>query len=424
MWSVHDGAFCLGFRPTTMNEDYMKASRTTLIAATFLTLGTARLHSAAVPDVDAIAEANNAFAVDLYGKLKSADGNLFFSPYSIHVAFGMAGAGAGGNTADQMGKVLHLDGPLAGAAAGQGVLQQTLNDIQSKGHIRLAIANSIWPEKAYPFRKDYLSLLDEYFKVSVSPCDFKGNADTERQRINHWVEKHTNDRIKDLMPEGSVGPMTRLVLANAVWFKGDWAVPFKASATQEQPFRTPGGQVTVPLMTQKESFRYAEYPGVQVLSMPYAGNDLSMVALLPEARDGLARLEAELSAEKLTEWTRRLRNMEVIVHFPRFKVESSFTLNDAMQALGMTDAFAAGKADFSGMSGQGDLFISSAVHKAFVEVNEEGTEAAAATGIAIRATSIQPMPVTFRADHPFIYLIRHEPTGAILFMGRMADPTK
>jgi len=222
------------------------------------------------------------------------------------------------------------------------------------------------------------------------------------------------------------------VLANAVWFKGAWAEQFEASATRDEPFFTADGEVLVPLMTQKESFRYREYPQLRttdmprlmVLSMPYAGGDLSMVVLLPQERDGLPALESELSEETLKEWTDGLRKREIIVHFPRFKVESSFELNDTMKALGMTDAFAAGRADFSRMTDRNDLCISDAVHKAFVEVNEEGTEAAAATGIGIVATSIQPMPVTFRADHPFIYLIRHEATGAILFMGRMSDPSK
>jgi len=259
----------------------------------------------------------------------------------------------------------------------------------------------------------------------VSPCDFKGKPDAERKRINRWVEDHTNDRIQDLMPAGSVGPLTRLVLANAVFFKGDWAKQFKASATFSEQFKTDaGGQVVVPMMSQEASFQYGQHPGLQVLSMPYAGGDLSMVILLPEANDGLQKLEAELSAETLKQWTGRLRKTKIVVQVPKFKAESSFGLNPTMQAMGMTDAFTAGKADFSGMSDRDGLFISDAVHKAFIEVNEEGTEAAAATGIAIRPMSAQPMPVVFHADHPFLYLIRHEATGAILFMGRMMDPSK
>lgn len=416
-----------------MNETMKTLKSTTLIVAGMLTLGSTLSHAAAVPDAAAIARANNAFAADLYGQLKSGDGNLFFSPYSISLAFGMAGAGAGGSTAGQMGRVLHLDGSLAEATVAQGELQSLLNAIQSEGNIQLTIANSIWPEQTYPFRQDYLTLLDEHFKVSVSPCDFRGQPGIERKRINQWVEDHTSDRIKDLMPEGSVSTMTRLVLANAVWFKGNWAEQFKEGATQPTPFFTAsGGQVSVPMMTQKESFLYAEHPRLrntehpelQVLAMPYAGDDLSMVVLLPQAKDGLAALESKLSAQNLKEWTDGLRRKEVVVHLPKFKAESSFDLNRSMQALGMINAFAAGQADFSGMTDRNDLFISDAMHKAFIEVNEEGTKAAAATGIGIVATSVQPMPVTFRADHPFLYLIRHEATGAILFMGRMMDPSK
>ncbi len=400
----------------------MKTS-TKLVAAGLLTLGPNLLHAAAVPDTAAIAQANNAFAADLYGKLKSEDGNLFFSPYSIHLAFGMVGAGAGGNTADQIGKALHLDRNPVDAAVGQGALQALLNEVQSKGNVQLAVANSLWPEQSYPFRKDYLSLLDEHFQVSVSPCDFSGQPDTERRRINRWVEDQTRDRIKDLMPEGSVTPATRLVLANAIYFKGNWQHQFKASTTKDAPFfLAPGGQVDAPLMTQKESFRFAEHPGLQVLSMPYAGGELSMVVLLPEARDGLAAVESQISAAQLQEWTGRLRRAEVTVLFPKFKVESSFELNRTMVALGVQDAFAPGRANFSGMTERNDLFISDAVHKAFVEVNEEGTEAAAATGIGMRLAALPSQPTVFRADHPFLYLIRHEATGAILFMGRMMNP--
>jgi serpin B len=407
-----------------MNKDRIRTKRTVLIAATFLTVGSASMHAAAVPDAAAIAQANNAFAADLYGLLKPADGNLFLSPYSISLAFGMAWCGAGGETASQMAKVLHFEGDPAQVAAGQGALQELLNGIQAKGDIKLAIANSIWPEKSYPFRPDYLTTLREHFAVSVTPCDFRTQPDVERLRINQWVEDQTNDKIKDLLPAGSINAMTRLVLANAIYFKGNWQHQFTASATKDEPFfLASGSQVKVPLMTQKTSFRYAEHPGLQVLSMPYAGGELSMIVLLPEAKDGLASLENELTAGMLGEWAGRLRTSEVTVHFPKFKVESSFELNRTMVALGMKDAFAAGRADFSGMTERNDLFISDAVHKAFVEVNEEGTEAAAATGIAMRLASAQPRPVVFRADHPFLYFIRHDATGAILFMGRMMDPT-
>ncbi len=394
-----------------------------LALAGLVSVSSSLLRAAAVPNPTAIAQSNNAFATDLYGQLKSADGNLFFSPYSISLAFGMAWDGAGGETAAQMARVLHLEGAATEVAGGQGALQDLLNGIQAKGHVKLAVANSLWPEQSYAFRADYLAALREHFKVSVVPCDFQGKPDAERRRINRWVEERTNDKIKDLLPEGSVNPTTRMVLANAVYFKGDWEKPFKPSATTTQSFfLASGGEVKVPLMTQKASFSHAQHPGFQVLSMPYAGGELSMVVVLPEAKDGLAKLERELKADQLEEWIRRLRTAEVTVQFPKFKVESSYGLNQTMVALGMKDAFAAGRADFSGMSDRNDLFISDAVHKAFIEVNEEGTEAAAATGIIMRATSVQPPPVVFRVDHPFLYLIRHDATGAILFLGRVMNP--
>jgi serpin B len=333
--------------------------------------------------------------------------------------------GARGETLNQMTAVLHLDFSLDETAARQGQLQALLNDGQSNGKVKLAIANSIWPERTYALRQEYLTLLERHYKVSVSPCDFIRNAGRERERINGWVEDNTNDRIKDLLPDGLVTSDTRLVLANAVWFKGDWARQFKASATTQLPFHLSSGeQVEVPMMMQKASFLHGRYPGVQVLSLPYAGGDLSMVVLLPENPDGLSALETELSAEKLGRWINALSSSEMRVHFPKFRAESSLNLPQTMQALGMIDAFSPSRADFSGMTALNDLFISDAMHKAFVEVNEEGTEAAAATGIVMKVRSTPVSPPSFRADHPFLYLVRHDPTGTILFMGRMSDPSK
>jgi serpin B len=394
------------------------------VFAALLTLGPTVPHAPAAPDPAAIARANNAFAADLYGQLKAGDGNLCFSPYSISLAFSMAWCGTAGGTAQQLGRALHLEGPASEAAAGQGALQSLLNGIQAGGDVQLAIANSLWPEQSYPFRPDYLASVREHFQVSVTPCDFQGQSDTERHRINRWVEDHTRGKIKDLLPEGSVTPMTRMVLANAVYFKGDWERQFQPSATTTQSFfLASGAKVRTPLMTQKASFRYAEPPGLQVLSLPYAGRELSMVVLLPGTNGAVAGLERELTAGQLEVWTRELRTAEVTVHLPRFKVQSSFSLNGTMATLGVKDAFVPGRADFSGMTERNDLFISDAVHKAFIEVNEEGTEAAAATALGLRATSMQPRPVVFRADHPFLYLIRHDATGAILFFGRVMDPT-
>jgi len=254
--------------------------------------------------------------------------------------------------------------------------------------------------------------------------DFVGATEKSRQAINLWVEDQTNKKIKDLIPQGVLTALTRLVLTNAIYFKGDWASQFKESATKDASFKLGGGKtVQAPLMYQKGKFGYKEDRDVQVLSMPYKGDDLSMVVVLPKKVDGLADVTANLTAAKIDAWTTRLYKRDVYVHLPKFKVESQFGLNDVLAKMGMPDAFDSSKANLSGMNGARNLYISAVIHKAYVDVNEEGTEAAAATAVVVALRSA-PRRTTFRADHPFLFLIRHNKTGAILFMGRLANPKK
>ena len=372
-----------------------------------------------------LAEANNSLAIDFFTQATKPSENAVFSPYSISAAFAMAYAGAAGETADQMQKVMHWSGPASKIAADFTALDQILKDAQKSGAVQLSIANALWPQKGFTFQKDYLALLEGNFKTALHEADFAKQPEAERSRINQWVEQQTKARIKDLLPPGSVSSLTRLVLANAIYFKAGWQTPFSTNSTRPAPFYlAAGGSVSTPLMAKQSDFRYALMPNFKILELPYQGNELSMMVILPDATNGLPELEKELTSAKLEAWTRALRRTEVSVFLPKFKLDFQLPLNAAMQALGMTDAFSQKDADFTDMTGNRDLFISQAMHKAFVEVNEEGTEAAAATGIVMNVRSAarpQEKPV-FRADHPFIYLIRHQATGTVLFLGRLTNP--
>lgn len=370
-------------------------------------------------------EGNMAFACELYAKLKDTgrDGNVFFSPYNISTALAMTSAGARGDTNGQMVKALHFEPNQAKRHAAFCAMEANLNAVQKKGQVKLCVANSLWPQKDYSLLESFLSLIKENYGASVTPLDFRA-TEAARKTINTWVEDKTNQKIKDLIPGGALNAMTRLVLVNAIYFKGNWTLPFKAEATKEQPFHLPSGQtVQAPLMYQQKHFNYGENEEMQVLELPYAGDDLSMIVLLPRKADGLATIENSLTPANLAKWTQAMWSPDVKVYLPKFKMTCRFGLNDTLRAMGVTDAFDAGKADFSGMDGGRNLFISAALHKAFVEVNEEGTEAAAATGIMMGETALPRPPIEFRADHPFIFLIREKITGSILFLGRVTNPT-
>jgi serpin B len=367
---------------------------------------------------------NTQFGMELYGELKADAGNLFLSPFSISTALGMAAAGARGKTLDEMEKVLHLP-PEAPAAF--GAVLKSLNDEPDpkKRGFTLTTANALWAQQGYPWKPEYKKLAATDYGAGLFDVDFKGNAEAARGTINSWVEKETRDKIKDLLPAGSITAMTRLVLTNAIYFKGDWQDPFKKEATKDLPFTTADGKKTdAPLMTRVGRYLYGETDAFQVLDLPYAGKRISMTVILPRKPDGLPAVEKELTAAKLAETIKGLHpEQEVHVHLPRFKVEKDFLLNKPLKALGMKAAFDG--ADFSGMHTGGEqLDISAVLHKAFVDVNEEGTEAAAATGVVVKTLSLPapPKPVYFKADHPFLFLIRDHKTGSILFLGRLENP--
>ncbi|HEY1661344.1 MAG TPA: serpin family protein [Verrucomicrobiae bacterium] len=374
-----------------------------------------------------VATDNTAFAINLYGQLRTRAGNLCFSPYSISTALAMAYGGARNRTAEQIAQTLHFDLPPDKLHPAFAELGANLNAVQQKGRVELATANSLWPQQGFGFLPDYLALCQKDYGTSITPVDYQNHTEEARKTINYWVEIRTKGKITELLPPGMVSSSTRLTLVNAIYFKGKWASPFETNLTANQPFHlSPEQSITAPLMRQTANFGYAEFPGLQVIELPYAGGNLSMIVLLPDKIDGLDSFEAELTTQNLASWTTDLLSQKVIVSLPKFKITSKFSLANTLAKMGITDAFQSELADFSGMDGQKDLFINVVEHKAFVEVNEEGTEAAAATAVLVNfgGASINPPPTpVFRADHPFLFLIRDNHSGSVLFLGRVTNPT-
>jgi len=371
-----------------------------------------------------LVDGNNRFAVGLYARLKETDeGNLFFSPYSVSTALAMTQAGAAGATAKQMAEVLQFQVSDEELHPAMGQLIRTLRGSE-KGY-QFRVANRLWGQKGCEFLPDFLKATKTHYGAELGIVDFAGQTEGARQAINQWVEKETERRIQDLIPSGLLARDTRLVLTNAIYFKGNWAVAFDKEATEEAPFFvSPSSEIAVSMMHHVERFGYRADGDLQILQMPYAGNALSMVVLLPRTRGGLADLEKKITHDALRDWTKGLRSQKVSVFLPRFAMTAQFSLESVLKSMGMTLPFDANAADFSLMSRDEQLFISAVVHKAFVDVNEQGTEAAAATGVIMAPTAapIQEEPPVFRADHPFVFLIRDNRTGCIVFMGRLLDP--
>ena len=369
-----------------------------------------------------LVEANNRFAFELYAQLRGTNGNLFLSPFSISTAFGMAYAGAGGQTAQEMANVFHY--PLAQEKLHPtfGALVQSLDRGGQLGGYELRVANRTWGQHGFPFRDEFLRITRQDYGAELQQVDFASDPETARQNVNAWVAARTHDRILDLFPQGAIDAFTRLVLANAIYFKGLWATPFDPARTLEAPFYLSGSeQVPVPTMMRQGLARIAPLPGARMLALPYKGGDLSMLIVLPREFDGLAALEASLTFEALQQAVGALQETPsaIPISIPRFRIESKFGLGPTLATMGMPSAFTAGAADFSGIDGGRDLHIAAAIHQSFVEVNEEGTEAAAATGISIGTTSVS---TSFMANHPFLFVIYDNVTGSILFMGRVMNP--
>ena len=373
--------------------------------------------------MDPFEQGNTEFALELYHQLGTGKGNLFFSPHSISTALGMTYAGARGETEVQMARALHFFVGQEQLHAAFAALQAQLDSLAGQAQIQLTVANSLWPQRGYPFLDEFLAMIRRSYGVEVTPIDYTDGA-VARQLINTWVEAKTEGKIKNLLLPPVPVPLTRLILVNAIYFKGRWASQFDPSLTKNAPFWfTPAEQVQVPMMTQMKLLQYGESDGLQILELPYHGAELSLTVLLPRARDGLTELERSLTLENLGRWTSHLRPAEVLVFLPRFELTGKYQLDDQLIRMGMADAFSA-EADFSGMDGREKwLYIGAILHQACVEVNEEGTVAAAATAVITLEKSIgAPVPPTFRADHPFVFFIREHVMGSILFLGRIVNP--
>jgi serpin B len=372
--------------------------------------------------VEQVVRANNAFTFDFYRAVrKDETGNLFCSPYSLATALSMTMAGAAGETDAEMRRVLLATLPEANLHLAAGALIASLNRGTALLGYELATANRVWAQEGLPFLDTCLDILRTDYLAELGTVDFTKDSESCRAGINAWVESRTHDRIPDLFPAGSIDANTRMVLANAIYFKGRWEVEFDPAETRDHSFRVDAARsVTVPIMHRELEARFGGDETVRIVELPYQGKDLSMLVILPLAEDGLTAVEESLSVEQLDAWMSTLESHTGNVYLPRFRFTAQFALNQVLPGLGMPQAFDPTRADFSDLDGRRDLSLQAVVHKAFIAVNEEGTEAAAATGVSVGIVSLPP---EFRADHPFLFLIRDNVTGSVLFLGRVEDPS-
>jgi serpin B len=377
-------------------------------------------------DLTSTVKGNNTFAFDLYAKLKSErrSENLFFSPFSISSALAMTYAGARTETEIQMSKTLHF--PLD-----QPMLHNSFNALikkteQKKDGIQLNIANSLWAQKDYKFLNDYFSLVKNKYSTSLEYVDFIDSEEREKARlkINSWVEGKTNDKIKELIKPDVLDAFSRLVLVNAIYFLGKWETEFKKEFTKLNSFFiSPGKEIQVPFMKQTTDLKYFEDEKIQAVEIPYKGNTTSMVIILPRENKELERLEQTINNKKYLTILNSLSEKKVELTFPKFKTTKKFELKKTLADMGMPVAFS-DDADFSGMTGQAELKNANVIHKAFVEVSEEGTEAAAATAVIMTLKEMKQENNIFKADHPFLFFIKDNETEGILFMGKIMNPNE
>ena len=380
--------------------------------------------------INTMAAASNLFAVDLYAQVREASGNICISPYSVSSALGMTAAGAAGKTAEQMLSVLHWTGQPADLSSANAALNAAIVHLKTAPTNRdpqITIANALFGQRGFPYRKHFLDLLANQYGAALQDVDFTAQPQQACDQINHWAAEKTHDRIKQAVPVSAITLQTRMILVGAIYFKAAWEDEFPKSYTANRPFFPIGkDSMNVPTMQEKRSFQYMGNDQLQIAELPYNG-DFSMLILLPRQRDGLPALEKSLTGDALNGWLSQLSPELLQVYLPRFRVEGEYQLTGNLQKMGMTDAFNANTADFSGIVSSGKLSIDQVIHKTFISVDEEGTEAAAVTSITMRATAMrqhtpQPEPIIFQADHPFLFVLRHRSTGALLFIGRISNP--
>lgn len=383
-------------------------------------------------DSNSVAIANNQFAFDLYAKYKSQDGNIFYSPYSITSVLAMTYEGARGQTAEEMQLVLHF--PQDSFNPKYSFLQMNQKINRKNKEYELKIANALWAQNDSMFLDDYFDLVEKYYDGKITNLDFANDVEKSRLIINSWVEEKTNNKIKNLIPQNKLSEKARLVLTNAIYFKGSWLYPFDKKKTKEHDFRMAADRTVktqmMCLIDEESTFNYGETDKFQILELPYEGNDLSMLIILPKD-DNLKAVEELLNLENFSHWKALLSYEGVDVYLPKFKFEAQYFMDQDLIGMGMSTAFTfgidyGGSADFSGMTGNKQLNIDQVIHKAFVEVNEEGTEAAAATALimGLGAFMSPELKKTFKADHPFIFIIQDVETENILFLGRVRNPTE
>ncbi|MFK7987413.1 MAG: serpin family protein [Sandaracinaceae bacterium] len=386
------------------------------------------------PEADqarAFAAANNRFAVDFWSRVRTRPGNQVVSPASISLALAMTYGGAASETAEEMSRTMHFDAlPGDSLHEAAGSLLAQWNDPDREAY-QLAIVNRLFGEATYTFEPPFLDLTRTHYRAPLEATDFIGGPEAARGHINGWVAEQTHDRIEDLIPSGNITDQTRLALVNAVYFLGEWDTPFPRTGTRPVPFHVAGGAAqNVPMMHLTGSLRYAETDAVQLVELPYQGNEIAMLVAVPRAEDGLESVSASLSVETLDGWVRALRPGLVAMAMPRVRVapEESMELSPILLEMGMRLPFRRGEADFTAMADPPDpadrLYISAVFHKAFVDIDEQGTEAAAATAVVMGRGGGRPSSpdATVTADRPYLFFLRDVRSGTVLFMGRVLDP--
>ncbi len=394
------------------------------------TMPRTEVKDAVLEDLEQLAAGNRAFALDLYHRLEAREGNLFYSPYSISSALAMTYAGAEGQTAEEMAAVFHflMEGNRLHPAFNaldqylESLAKQEIPDDAGEA-FQLNIANAIWGQKDFHFESEFLDTLAANYGAGLRLLDYVQSPEESRVIINDWVSDQTRERIQDLIPQGAIDSDTRLVLSNAIYFKATWLEPFEESLTEDGIFHDLEGQeINTPMMSlgSDVSFPYYQGDGFQVVDLPYLGGQVSMLVLVPD-QGNFNNFETGLDTAVLDQIVAGLAYRPMYLNFPKFEFESEISLAQTLAEMGMPSAFTDG-ADFSGMTGQKDLFISDVFHKAFVSVDEEGTEAAAATAVVMTLTSAPADPLRLVVDRPFLFLIRDHQTNSILFMGRVVEP--